>query len=211
MTEEEAIFVMGKALSELRNSGEDLSTEKVLVGKSWVFPDELADEYDKLFPPGPRRHKQATDKVFIYEMVNVWDCRGEPVGLKISHLGRAINVLEKAEVFWCNNQTYKEKIKTSICNRYDVIDGDCDAFIIDKVDETISMMRTRFRIDDGTFCGETPIAGNGRLYVDGIQPYGVGCIGRSYFPFVKFDKFWTVWNGYVEFRKRQINELRNIE
>jgi hypothetical protein len=210
MTEEEAVFVMGKALSELRNSGEDLSTKRVRVGKSWVLPDELADAYDKHFPPGPRRHKQLTDKIFTYEMVNDWDCRGEPVGLRISHLGRSIDVLEKAEVFRCNNRAYKEKIKTSLCNRYDVIDGDWDAFIIDKVDETISMMRTRFRIDGVTFCEETLIAGNGRVYVEGMQPYGVGCIGRSYFPFVKFDKFWTVWNGYVEFRKRQIAELRNI-
>jgi len=210
MNEEEAIFVMGKALSELRNSGEDLSTKRVRVGKSWVLPDELADAYDKHFPPGPRRHKQLTDKISIYEMVNDWDCRGEPVGLRISHCGRSIDVLKKAEVFRCNNQAYKEKIKTSLCNRYDVIDGDWDAFIIDKVDETISMMRTRFRIDSSTFCEEVPIAGSNTTFVNGMQPWGEGCIGRSYFPFVKFDKFWTVWNGYVEFRKRQIAELRSL-
>lgn len=161
MTEEEAIFVMGKALSELRNSGEDLSTEKVLVGESWVFPDELADEYDKFFPPGPRRHKQATDK---------------------------------------------ERIKTSKRNRYDVIDGDGFIFVIDKVEESISVQTGLFRIDGGTICRETPIAGNEQ------RDYGdwQGALRGTNFPFSKFDKFWTGWNGCVELRKRQINEVRRL-
>lgn len=179
MNEEEAIFVMGKALSKLRNSGEDLSTEQVLVGKSWVLPDELADEYDKHFPPGPRRHKQVTDKVFTYEMVAVHECRGERVGLNIHHLGRRIDVLEKAEVFHYNHHSYREKIKTSKCNRYDVIDGDGFGFVIDKVEESISVIKAHFRIDNLTFCTETPIAGNEYRHIEYKEGWGFHPISPS--------------------------------
>lgn len=202
MDEEEAVFVVGKALSELRNSGEDLSTEKILVGKSWVLPEELADEYDKHFPPGPRRVKQLTDKVFTYEMVDDWECRGQAVGLKIQHLDRSFDVLEKAEVFLCSNLNYKAQIRTSPCNRFDLIEGDRNSFIIDKLQETISISRAVFRVDGSIICEERPIAGQG---IHGID------FARTYFPFVPFDRFWKVWNGYVEFRKRQIAELRNLE
>lgn len=206
MTEEEAIFVKGKSFSELRNSGEDLPTERLLVGNSWVLPAELADEYDKHFPPGPRRHKQATDKVFIYEMVPVHECRCQLVGLTIRHLGRTFDVLEKADVFQCNHHSYKERIKTSKCNRYDVIDGDGFSFVIDKVEESMSVQSGYFRTDDGNICHETTIAGNEQRSYEDWQ----GAQRGTHFPFVKFDRFWTVWNGYVEFRKRQIAELRNI-
>jgi len=202
MDEEEAIFVVGKALSELRNSGENLSSEKVLVGNSWVLPEELADEYDKHFPPGPRRVKQLTDKVFAYEMVDKWECRGQAVGLKIHHLDRSFDVLENAEIFRCDNSNYQSQISTSSCNRFDIIKGDRNRFIIDKLQETISISYAVFRVDGTTFCEEMPIAGRG--------PHGIDYV-RTYFPFVPFDRFWKVWSGYVEFRKRQIAELRNLE
>lgn len=44
MDEEPAMFVIGKQLSKLRNSGEDLAEELIKVGNSWVSPTELADE-----------------------------------------------------------------------------------------------------------------------------------------------------------------------
>jgi hypothetical protein len=201
MDEEEAVFVVGKALSELRNSGEDLSTERIRVGSSWVLPEELADEYEKHFPPGPRRAKQITDKVFTYEMVDVWECRGQAVGLKIQHLDRSFDVLESAEIFRCSNSNYQSQISTSPCDRFDIIKGDRNRFIIDKLQETISISYAVFRVDGTTFCEEMPIAGQG---IHGIDH------ARTYFPFVPFDRFWKVWNGYVEFRKRQIAELRNL-
>jgi hypothetical protein len=43
MTEEEAVFSLGKRFRMLRNRGEDLPTEKVRVGGAMVLPEELAD------------------------------------------------------------------------------------------------------------------------------------------------------------------------
>lgn len=54
MTEEEAVFVLGKQLSELRQSGKPMPPAKVRVGYSLVSPAELADEYEKHFPPVPK-------------------------------------------------------------------------------------------------------------------------------------------------------------
>jgi len=208
MNEEAAIFDLGKRLSELRNSGEDLSDERVLVGNSWVLPDELADEYEKHFPPGPRRYKQATTRKFQYEMVMDGDCRGELVGLKIAFQGRSIHILEKAAIISCSDRGPLKIIKSSRCNRYDVIFGANDTFVIDKIDETMSIARGTFLVDSKTCCNETPIAGMNRQYIVGASDIPL-C--TTYFPFVPFDRFWPTWYGYIEFRKRQINELRNTE
>jgi hypothetical protein len=209
MDEEHAIFVIGKRMSALRNSGEDLSEERIQVGGSWVLPDELADEYDKHYPPGPRRHKQATDRIFEYSMVPSRDCRGELMGLYIKHEGRAIDVLEKAAVLPCNfHGALSERTRTSKCNRYDVIQGRSNTFVIDKLEEKISVAKAQFRVDDTTFCEETPIAGSTTLLLDDSKSDFICSVS---FPFFSFEKFWPAWNGYVEFRKRQIAELRITE
>ncbi len=206
MDEEQAIFIIGKQLSALRNSGEDLSEELIKVGNSWISPNELADEYDKHFPPGPRRHKQVTDRVFEYSVVPSRDCRGELMGLYIQYQGQSFDVLEKAEVFPCNGrEDVKTQIWTSKCNRYDVIEGRLYTFVIDKLEEKISMAKASFRVDDMTFCEEIPIAGKDRLWISD-EKSDHSC--RVYFPFFTFDKFWPAWNGYVELRKKQIDELR---
>lgn len=207
MDEEHAIFVVGKQLSALRNSGEDLSLEHILVGNSWVLPDELADEYDKHFPPGPRRHKQVTDRVFEYSQVPSRDCRGELMGLYIKFGDRSIDVLEKAEVFPCHQRNaIKDHIITSKCNRYDIIRGRENTFVIDKLGELISIARAKYRVDNTTFCEETPIAGCQSLSITDSNSF---CICSVHFPFLPFDKFWAKWEGYVKYRKQQIAELRN--
>lgn len=205
MDEEHAIFVIGKQFSALRNSGEDLSDELVKVGNSWVSPTELADEFDKHFPPGPRKHKIVTDRVFVYERVPSRDCRGELMGLYIRHQDRSFDVLEKAEVFPCNCcYEIETKIWTSKCNRYDVIEGRIYTFVIDKLEEKISVAKARFRVDDMTFCEETPIAGNERLSISDEKSDQSCSIS---FPFFAFEQFWSAWNGYVELRRQQIAEL----
>ena len=207
MNEEEAVFILGKQLSELRNSGEDLSDERILVGKSWVLPSELADEYDKHFPPGPRRHKQVTDAVYHYSLVPVPDCRGELTGLHITTKGRSIDVLEKAYILHCHFRgDLSERIRTSKCNRYDVIEGISQTFVIDKVEEKISASRICYAADNVTCSQETPISGNQRVHIEGS---GGWIICSVYFPFFKFADFWKALDGYIEFRKRQIAELRN--
>lgn len=206
MDEEHAIFVIGKQLSALRNSGENLSEDLVQVGNSWISPTELADEYDRHFPPGQRKHKQVTDRIFEYKNVPSRDCRGELMGLYMSHQGRSFDVLEKAEVFPCNdNQSIETKIWTSRCNRYDVIEGRLYTFVIDKLEEKISVAKAEFRVDDLTFCEEKPIAGRERVRIGGDKS-GQSCV--TDFPFFTFDKFRAAWKGYVELRKQQIAELR---
>jgi len=206
MNEEEAIFVTGKRLSELRNSGEDLPLDPIRVGNSLVLSDELADEYDKHFPPGPRRHKQVTSRIFHYSRVVSRDCRGELMGIHIVSEGRAINVLENAGIMACNCQgELRNRIKTSICNRYDVIEGDYDTFVIDKLEDLISVAKARFRVDDVTFCQETPIAGEEHVYIRDSRSHHICTV---HYPFSPFAEFWSSWNGYVAFRKSQIAELR---
>ena len=209
MDEEHAIFVIGKRLSGIHNSGEDLSTERIRVGDSYVLPSELADEYDKHFPPGPRRHKQVTNRVYTYSLVPSRDCRGELMGLYIQDEDRTIDVLQHAEVLPCNFQgVVSERVTTSRCNRYDVIHGDSNVFVIDKLEEKLSVAKIHFRVDDTTFCEETPIAGDS---VVGIYDADSRLICPVSFPFLAFDTFWKSWEGYVKYRKQQIKELQNTE
>lgn len=211
MTEEEAVFTMGKRFSELRNRGEDLPTERLLVGSSMVVPQDLADEYDRHFPPGPRRHKQDTDRRFRYGLVPLCEFRmgAYTHGLSICYFGREFTVLKNFEVFGpISAKELVDRVQSSKSNRYDIIRGDGFTFAIDKVEETISVIRAAFRVDDMTFCHESPIAGRDSVYIEGSQSEP---IGTSHFPFVPFDRFWQVWNGYVAFRKLQIAELRDSE
>ena len=211
MTEEEAVFTMGKHFSQLRNRGEELPAEPLLVGSSMVSPNDLADEYDRHFPPGPRSHKQDTDRKYTYGLVPICEFRmgAYTHGLSICYFGREFTVLKDFEVFGpISPNELADRVQSSKSNRYDIIRGDGFTFAIDKVKETISVIRATFRVDDVTHCHESPIAGKGHVYIEGSQSEP---IGTSYFPFVPFDRFWDVWNGYVSFRKLQIAEIRNSE
>jgi negative regulator of replication initiation len=98
-------------------------------------------------------------------------------------------------------------IETTKCNRFDVITGWNFTFAVDKVEESLSVLRARYRIDDTTFCDETPIIGTQRQYFETVEKV----LGSTHFPFVPFAKFWDTWNGYVSLRKSQIAELRSTE
>ena len=205
MDEEHAIFVVGKHLSSLRNSGEDLSSDPIRVGNSDVLPDELADEYDKHYPPGPRRHKQVTDRVFEYSLVPSRDCRGEKVGLYIECDGSSISVLKHAEILPCNfSESISSRVVTSRCNRYDVVRGVSNVFVIDKLHDKISISKLLFRIDGTTFCSENPIFGECRI---GIYDSNSMTICSVSFPFLPYDEFWERLDEYIVSRKEQIAEL----
>lgn len=210
MNEEDAVFRLGKELSKLRNEGYDLPTDSVVVGNSKVPPEELADEYDRHFPPGPRKIRQDTDRVFEYDRHYLYEYRmGAPVfGLSIRCGDREFTMLKECELFRCiSPDELKNRIKTSKTNRFDVILGDDFTFVIDKVHETISVARANYRIDGGTFCNETPIAG---LEVAYIEEQHYSPLASTHFPFIPFDRFWDVWKGYVAFRKSQIEEAQDM-
>lgn len=68
MTHEEAVFVLGKELSERRRSGKPMRTTKVWILSSYSYrsPAELADEYErrsgeerKMEPPGEETLRRA--------------------------------------------------------------------------------------------------------------------------------------------------------
>lgn len=210
MNEEEAVFRLGKELSKLRNDGHDLPTDPVAVGDSMVPPVELADEYDRHFPPGPRKVRQDTDRVFEYERHYLYEYRmGAPVfGLSIRFGDREFTVLKDCELFRCiSPDEFKTRIKTSKTNRFDVIRGDNWTFVIDKINETISVAHANYRIDGSSFCNETPITG---LEVAYIEEKHHSPLASTHFPFVPFDRFWDFWKGYVAFRKSQIEEAREM-
>ena len=131
------------------------------------------------------------------------------MGLYIQGEGRDINVLQHAEVLPCNFRgVVSDRVKTSRCNRYDVIQGGWNIFVIDKLEEKLSVAKMRFRVDDTTFCEETPIVGNS---VVGVYDADSRLICPVSFPFLAFDTFWKSWEGYVKYRKQQIKELQNTE
>ena len=210
MNEEEAVFRLGKEFSKLRNDGYDLPTVPVAVGNSMVPPVELADKYDRHFPPGPRKIRQDTDRVFEYERHYLYEYRmGAPVfGLSIHFGDREFTVLKEREIFRCiSPDEFKTRIKTSKTNRFDVIRGDDFTYVIDKINETISVARAKYRIDGVTFCDEIPIAGLENTY---IEEHHYSPLASTHFPFVPFDRFWEIWNGYVAFRKSQIEEAQDM-
>lgn len=210
MNEEEAVFRLGKEFSKLRNDGYDLPTDPVAVGNSMVPPVELADEYDRHFPPGPRKIRQDTDRVFEYERHYLYEFgMGASVyGLSIRFRDREFSVLKECELFRCiSHDELITRIKTSKTNRFDVIRGDDLTFVIDKINETISVARARYPIDSGTIYDETPIAG---LEVAYIEEDHYSPLATTNFPFVPFDRFWEIWKGYVAFRKSQIEEAREV-
>ncbi|MEP4079027.1 hypothetical protein [Haloferula sp.] len=210
MTEEEAVFTLGKRFSFLRNHGEELPVEKVKVGRSLVPPSDLADEYDKHFPPGPPQPKRLTEREFEYELVYLGEIRmGLPVsGLNIRHSNQEWDVLRTFNVFWAAGpKTLEARIETTKCNRFDVITGRDFTFVVDKIDEALSVLRARYRVDNTTFCDETPILGPVQQYLESTEKL----LGTSHFPFVPFSMFWDSWNSYVKRRTGQINELRNAE
>lgn len=96
MTEEEAVFTLGKRFSELRTQGYDLSSDGVRVGASVVLPEELADEYDRHFPPGPRQHRQDTDRKFHYELVPLRSIWNGYVAFRRSQIHEMQEVLRQA-------------------------------------------------------------------------------------------------------------------
>ena len=210
MTEEEAVFTLGKRFSELRNQGYDLSSERVSVGTSMVLPEELADEYDRHFPPGPRQNRQDTDRKFHYELVPLYEFRmGAYIyGLAIRYFDREFSVLKGCEVFGpFSSRELASRVQSSKSNRFDVIRSDNWTFVIDKINETISVARASFRIDSMTFSDETPIAGLCTVHIQDSQSSSLACVR---FPFVPFDQFWTIWNGYIAFRRSQIHEMQEV-
>lgn len=210
MTEEEAVLRLGKRFSMLRNQGDELPTEKVLVGHSMVLPEELADEYDKHFPPGPPRPKRMTERQFDYELIPLGEIRmgADVAGLVIRHGDREWDVLKSTDVFFCvHPQSFRTLIETTKCNRFDVITGWQFTFVVDKVDESLSVLRARYRIDSVTFCDETPILGTQSQPLETADK----ALGTVHFPFVPFERFWPAWERYVTLRTRQIAELRDIE
>ena len=210
MNEEEAVFRLGKQFSKLRNDGYDLPTGPVAVGKSMVAPVELADEYDRHFPPGPRKIRQDTDRMFEYDRHYLGEFRmGAPqYGLSICFKDREFAVLKECVIFRCiSKDEFKTRIKTSKTNRFDVIRGDDWTFVIDKINETISVSRAKYRIDGVTFCDEIPIAGLEHVYIEEAH---YSPLASTHFPFVPFDRFWEVWKGYVAFRKSQLEEAQEM-
>lgn len=207
MQEKDAVFVIGKRFSVLRNSGEDLPVEHVRVGNSMVLIEELADEYDKHFPPGPRRVKQETNRVLQYELTFIrgGDHCSTEHGLRFSIEGRPINVLESHTIFLAYQVgNFLELISTNNSNRFDTIAGHDMTLVIDKLEEKLSVKRARFEVGH-TFCDENPISGKVATCIN-REPWGA-CLDLVYFPFVPFADFWRTWNAYVECRKRQVCEL----
>ena len=209
MNEEETVFHLGKQFSKLRNDGHDLPIDPVRVGDSMVLPEELADEYDQHFPPGPRKNRRDTDRQFRYELNYLGEFRMGAVqyGLSIHFYDREFGILKNLVLFRCiSTEEFKTRIRSSKSNRFDVIRGDNWTFVIDKINETISVARANYRINSSTFCDENPIAGLERVY---IEEANHSPLASTSFPFVPFDRFWDVWNGYVAFRTSQIEEIRN--
>lgn len=203
MNEETAIFVEGKRLSALRNSGRDLSKERIEVGNSRVLPDELADEYDKHYPPGPHRVEQVTQKVFHYEIntEQVRDYRGELLGLMIYQDDEHFNFLSDFEVF----RLGKLEVTPSICNQFDLIEGGDWTFVIDKLNLKVSVVLAKFASDSIHWIEEKPILG---LVNQSIDLVGKSLPIHVRFPFVAFDKFSSLWDWYTQNRITQVKEMQ---
>lgn len=208
MNEEEAVFGLGKKYSALRNHGHELPGEEVRVGGSMVTPEELADEYDRHFPPGPPTPRQDSDRTFHYETVPLYEFRmgAYAHGLVIRHGDREFDVLKKVDFLRDgSSRSLRERIRTNRSNRFDVVEGDDFTYVIDKNRESMSVLRAKYKINGFTVLDESPIAGNGSFYLEDAR--GVP-LGNVTYPFVPFGRFWEAWSDYVTRRKAQVDELR---
>jgi hypothetical protein len=215
MTEEEAIFTLGKRLSNLYHEGEDLPNEKFRVGNSWVEPRELMEAYEKHHPPvGPRKVKQVTDRIFTYRLADdaykTWEYRGELIGVEITCGSENYPVLRSADLFRLGEtKLMEERIRTSDDNRYDIIEGANFTFVIDKLRNRISVNKLKFRFNGpgySTFYEETPVWGSEMTSITlADDPFK-----RSksvQFPFIPFDLFWGELNRYMNMRRVQIGKM----
>ncbi|MDP0490415.1 MAG: hypothetical protein Q7Q71_05140 [Verrucomicrobiota bacterium JB023] len=214
-TEEQAVFEVGRRLSERYHEGEELPEENFLVGKSWVTARELMEEYEKHFPPeGQRKTKRLTHRKITYSLNRPdWDYRGEALGLQMSCDGVNYTTLEKAELFRANGQNWRNNIFTSTDNRYDVLYGNQYTLVIDKVNFGLSVARLKFRVSTlvySTFHEETPFWGNNCTLFD-INKGDELIQEQTCFPFIPFDHFWSELDRYIEMRRKQIGELHNDE
>jgi len=174
-----------------------------------VLPQTLADAYDEWFPPSPPLAR-ATERAFEYELVYRMEISmgASAYGLTIRDGDCEWNVLKDIDVFIAvSKDDLPSVIESTKYNRYEVIHGWMFTFVIDKLRESMSVRRARYRIDDTTFCEEIPIYGRHSVY---LEPTGK-VLGSTHFPFVPFNQFWSVWADYVNLRKRQIDEIRNAE
>jgi hypothetical protein len=186
-----------------------LPCECIEVEGQMILPEKLADAYDEWFPPRSPLAR-VTERSFEYDLVYRMEIsNGAPaLGLMIRHDDCEWTVLKDIDVFIAvSKDELPSVIESTKCNRYDVIHGWMFTFVIDKLKESMSVRRARFRIDDTTFCDEIPILGRHSVY---LEPTGK-VLGSTHFPFVPFNDFWSVWEYYVQLRKRQVDEIRNAE
>ncbi len=208
MDEEEAVFGLGRHYSKLRNDGDELPEEPVPVGGSMVLPVELADEFDKHHPPGPRRDRQDTDRVFQYELNTLGEYRmgAYCYGLSIRHGDREFDFLKEREIFRDHLPgKFEDCIRTNRSNRFDVITANDLTLVIDKLEETASIARAKFRFSSSLIVDETPVAGTEDVYLESAPCTPLASVQ---FPFVPFDAFWEHWEKYITFRKAQLAEAQ---
>jgi hypothetical protein len=203
MNEEQAVFELGAKFSKMRHIGEDLPLSKVQVGKSYVSPVDLADEYDKHHPPGPKAPKLATTRRIRYELSYIEGSdRPEEFGLVFWIEDRRQDILARSRLFSGTFRHAETKITSTPDNRYDIIDGSMK-LVIDKVEEQISVLSASMG-----YGWEVPVMGSETRW---LRQDEWGCHDPVYFPFVPFGRFWDTWNCYQKERLRQIDELRNIK
>ena len=190
MNEEEAIFRLGKQFSKLRNFGEELPSDRVQVGNSMVFPEELADEYDKHCPPGPRKWRQATSRSFHYSFNKEFlhDYRGEYLGLEIRCEEQEYSFLERAGLFQAMaGFSLEDHISTSRDHRYDWLDFPRMTIVIDKLELKAAVVVGRMGDYLDGFRQETTIWGEAVTEME-FETYPE--IRRVAYPFTPFANFW---------------------
>lgn len=208
MSEEEAIFRLGKQFSELRNYGDELPSERVQVGGSMVLPEELADEYDKHHPPGPRKWRQATPRVFRYRFDKEFlrDYRGEYLGLEITCEDQEYPFLKSASLFQpMAGFSLEDHISTSCDNRYDWLEFSRMTIVIDKLKLTAAVVVGQMGDHLNGFRQETTIWGD---VVTEMEFEDFPQTRRVTYPFTLFTDFWQTWEKYQELRDPQVQEMR---
>ena len=202
MNEEQAVFELGRKFSEMRHVSEELPVEKVLVGTSYVSPAQLADEYDRHFPPGPKVPKLATTRRIDYELSYIEGTdRPEHFGLVFWIEGRKLDFLSQHILFSGGFRHLDSKISTTPDNRYDIIDASMK-LVLDKQEERISVLSASLG-----YGLEVPVLGRETRW---LRHDEWGRHDPVYFPFIRFERFWETWNWYVKQRLRQIDELMSV-